>query len=143
MPGQFPKMASSLWSDPNKLSSPTKSAPPSVEDKVEALQEWREKVDHSLAEIGRKLDMLLRDTKKCRELESQETKLGTKLSNSCFRLDSHQEVIQTLGRNIASATTQVHHLTEEIRVLKENEVVISVKPGRSWVAKSPQGSERH
>ncbi|KAI8298296.1 hypothetical protein K4K61_011823 [Colletotrichum sp. SAR11_59] len=148
MPGHFPKVsyrpqelrqASSLTQMQKTANSTAKAqappAPPTptvtIGDKVNELLQWREGVDQKLDEINFKLDHLLNETLKSRELESQETAMGTKLGNACFRLDSHHEAIQSISKSLAAANSQVHHLTNELRSIKEaNEVTVTFKSTR-------------
>ncbi|KAI8270516.1 hypothetical protein K4K58_009852 [Colletotrichum sp. SAR11_239] len=144
MPGHFPKKvlfqgktASFDLSEMQKTANSTTKmqAPPSptvtIGDKVNELLQWREGVDQRLDEINFKLDHLLNETLKSRELESQETAMGTKLGNACFRLDSHHDTIQGISQSLAAANSQVHRLTNELRSIKEaNEVTVTFKSTR-------------
>ncbi|KAI8317621.1 hypothetical protein K4K59_004156 [Colletotrichum sp. SAR11_240] len=147
MPGHFPKRillqgktASFDLSEMQKTanSAAKAQAPPApptptvtIGDKVNELLQWREGVDQKLDEINFKLDHLLDETLKSRELESQETAMGTKLGNACFRLDSHHETIQSISQSLAAANSQVHRLTNELRSIKEaNEVTVTFKSTR-------------
>ncbi|KAF9872360.1 hypothetical protein CkaCkLH20_10187 [Colletotrichum karsti] len=129
-PGELPKMSNIQWSDMKKSTESDKNAS-KAGDKVDELLKWRVEIDHSISEINWKLDLLLAETRKSRDLENQETPMGTKLGNACSRLDSHHDTIQGIGQSLAATTSQVHHLTNEIRLLKdEKEVTVTFKSGR-------------
>ncbi|EQB51794.1 hypothetical protein CGLO_08632 [Colletotrichum gloeosporioides Cg-14] len=142
MPGQFPKGKTAGFDLPemqkNANSTAKAQAPPApptptvtIGDKIKELLQWREGVDQKLDEINFKLDHLLNETLKSRELESQETAMGTKLGNACFRLDSHHDIIQGISQSLAAANSQVHRLTNELRSIKEaNEVTVTFKSTR-------------
>ncbi|KAJ0361106.1 hypothetical protein COL26b_013859 [Colletotrichum chrysophilum] len=142
MPGHFPKGKTASFdlsemqktaNSTTKMQAPPASPSPTVTigDKVNELLQWREGVDQRLDEINFKLDHLLNETLKSRELESQETAMGTKLGNACFRLDSHHETIQSISQSLAAANSQVHRLTNELRSIKEaNEVTVTFKSTR-------------
>ncbi|KAK2732588.1 hypothetical protein CKAH01_08686 [Colletotrichum kahawae] len=146
MPGQFPKVllqGKTTSFDLPEMQKPTNStakaqAPPmplsptvSIGDKVNELLQWREGVEQKLDAINFKLEHLLNETLKSRELENQETAMGTKLGNACFRLDSHHETIQGISQSLAATNSQVHRLTNELRSIKEaNEVTVTFKSTR-------------
>ncbi|KAK1959967.1 hypothetical protein LY78DRAFT_341727 [Colletotrichum sublineola] len=100
--------------------------------------EWSAGIDRSMAEINRKLDFLLLETKAFRGMEahygkllSEQTSAGTALPNACQRLDAHrQSVFETVQRLDVTAK-QVEDLAGEIDRLREgSEVTVSIKPWR-------------
>ncbi|OHW98826.1 hypothetical protein CSPAE12_02516 [Colletotrichum incanum] len=94
MPGPYPQ-----WPDVQQASTSQESMPLIVDPAVEKILNWSAGIDKSIVEINQKLDFLLLETKAFRGMEAhykklqEQTPMGTNLSNSCRRLDIHQQNI--------------------------------------------------
>ncbi|KAG7044252.1 hypothetical protein JMJ77_0012067 [Colletotrichum scovillei] len=144
MPGQFPgarsfpplvQTSNVQWPDV-RLAENTSMAPasPTANPEVEEFRKWRSGIDKSLADIHLKLDYLLSETQEFRAMEAhyknlqESTPMGTNLSNSCHRLDLHQQTIVETVQKLDTTMKQVDDLTREVTHLRDgSEVTVSFR----------------
>ncbi|KAK1985449.1 hypothetical protein LZ30DRAFT_747149 [Colletotrichum cereale] len=141
MPGAYPQTSQFQWPDVQRASAPpaaAAAAAAAADPAVGRLLEWSAGVDRSVAEINRKLDFLLLETKAFRGMEAhyrellrEQTPAGTALPNACRRLDAHrQSVLETVQR-LDGTAKQVEGLALDLdRLRGGSEVTVSIKPGR-------------
>ncbi|KAK1594114.1 uncharacterized protein LY79DRAFT_589287 [Colletotrichum navitas] len=140
MPGAYPQTSQIQWPDVRHASAPPQQPAPRAagDPAVGRLLEWSAGIDRSIAEINRKLDFLLLETKDFRGMEAhyrallrEQTSAGTALPNACRRLDAHrQSVLETVQR-LDGTAKQIEGLALDLERLREgSEVTVSIKPGR-------------
>ncbi|GKT70178.1 hypothetical protein ColTof4_02601 [Colletotrichum tofieldiae] len=146
MPGPYPqvllnsKPSYSQWPNVQQASTSQESMPMTVDPAMEKLLNWSAGIDNSIVAINQKLEFLLLETKAFRGMEAhykklqEQTPMGTNLSNSCQRLDIHQQNILDTVQKLDKTMKQIECLTSDIDRLKEgNEVTVSIKSGRKFV----------